>query len=106
VAPLEKEEKKIKAFRKERRDREEKMGGKASSWFRSTGYRARYFGSAAGGARSGRKDVRGVRNSRSVWYARGTIKCFSCLGTGHVAGDCVGRGFGRGFESSRRQGRK
>ena len=66
---------------------------------------------------SARKGVRGVWSSRSVWDARGSwdsrgawgargfgVKCLSCLGIGHVARDCVRRGFGRDFESSRKQG--
>ena len=106
LARNEKEEKKIKALRKEKRDREEKVGGKAGlqgSWFRGVGGRVKYFGSGktAGGARSGRKDVRDVR---VVWDLRGLgIKCFSCLGIGHVARDCVRRGF---ESSSRKRARK
>ena len=112
MARNEKEEKKIKAFRKEKRDREEKMGGKSGPWFRGAGSRARYFGSAAGGARSRKEGTRGVWGFGSVWDASGSwvqgawrargsgIKCFSCLGVGHVARDCVGRD----FESLRKQG--
>ena len=78
------EEKKKKAFRKEKKDREEKAVKKGKVlWMRSV---------------RGEGTARWWKGYRKVLADR----CYSCLGVGHVAVDCVRRGPGRGFEGGRR----
>ena len=84
------EEKKIKAFRKEKKDREEKAFKKGKFL----------------GIRSvrGRATARWWKGYKKVGVLAG--KCYSCLGAGHVPVDCVRRGSRRGFEASGERGRK
>ena len=74
------EERKIKIFRKEKRDREERTVKKIP------------FG-VRGGVMS-----RQWKGYRKVLYDR----CYSCFGFGHVAVDCVRQGSGRGFKRGRK----
>ena len=78
------EEKKIKVFRKEKKDREENAVKKGKVLW-----------------------MRGVRGEGMSRWWKGYRKvlsdrCYSCLGVGHVAADCVKRGSGRGFKRGRR----
>ena len=74
------EERKIKIFRKEKRDREEKTVKKIP------------FG------------VRGeVMSRRRKGYRKALYdRCYSCFGVGHIAADCVRQGSGRGSKRDRR----
>ena len=74
LARDEKEEKKIKALRKEKKERQEKGKGHfARPWT----------------ARVGSKGFESKGFERRSWKDRGGMKCYSCLGLGHMAKDCV-----------------
>ena len=76
LARDEKEEKKIKALRKEKKEREEKGRGK--------GHVSRPWT-----ARVGNKGFERDSVKRGSWKGRADMKCYSCLGLGHMARDCV-----------------
>ena len=69
LARDEKEEKKIKALRKEKKEREEKVKTKVGNKVFERNFVKK----------GGWKEVRG----------RAGMKCYSCLGLGHMARDCV-----------------
>jgi hypothetical protein len=74
LARNQEEERKIKVFRKEKKDRERKT------------------------VKKGKASGRGWKNLPPGVSRR----CYSCLGVGHVATDCGKQGFKRGFKESRR----
>ena len=83
LARDDKEEKKIKALRKEKREREEKFKGRGGRVFpsrvwasgvRSKGFAEKDFGS--------KKGLRGLDTRKG-------IECYNCQGMGHMARDCV-----------------
>ena len=77
LARDEKEEKKIKALRKEKKERQEK--GK--------GHFARPWTVRVVGKRSEGKSGKGFE--KGSWKVPRDMKCYSCLGLGHMARDCV-----------------
>ena len=78
------EEKKIKVFRKEKKDREQKAvkKGKASE-------------------RGWKNLGHGFSYNRSYGFSYNR-RCYSCSGVGHVVADCVRQGSRRGFKGGRR----
>ena len=107
LARDDKEEKKIKALRKEKRGREEKYrslwGGRAGrSGFRGFrgGHRGFYggFGGAYGGSYGGSfggayrdrefEGDRGVKRDDKAKQGKG-VKCYNCQGFGHMARECT-----------------
>ena len=68
------EERKIKVFRKEKKDREQKA------------------------VKKGKASRGGWKSYRCYGYSY-SHRCYSCLGVGHVAADCVRRGSRRGFKA-------
>ena len=77
LARDEKEEKKIKALRKEKKERQEK--GK--------GHFARPWTARVVSKRSEGKSGKGFE--KGSWKVPRDMKCYSCLGLGHMARDCV-----------------
>jgi hypothetical protein len=76
LARDDKEEKKIKALRKEKRERQEKGKGHFTrSWTSSKNKR---FG-----------DKSGKGFGKRIWKDVRDMKCYGCLGFGHMAKDCV-----------------
>ena len=76
LARDEKEEKKIKALRKEKKEREEKVRGKGRV-------------SRPWTTRVGNKGFERDFVKRGSWKGRADMKCYCCLGLGHMARDCV-----------------